>query len=35
MTEIERKFFDLFEDAYASPTELAKVLDIGIEMFFI
>ncbi|WP_437399027.1 hypothetical protein [Flagellimonas lutimaris] len=25
---------DLFEDAYASPTELAEVLDLGIEMLF-
>ncbi len=25
---------DLFEDAYASPTELAEVLDMGIEMLF-
>lgn len=35
MTESERKFFDLFEDAYVSPTELAEVLDLGVEMFFI
>jgi len=34
MTESERKFLDLFKDAYASPTELAEVLDMGIEMLF-
>jgi|GEM_PF-2098294 len=27
-------FSDLFEDAYASPAELAEVLDLGIEMLF-
>nr|WP_288931524.1 hypothetical protein [uncultured Allomuricauda sp.] len=34
MTQTERTFLDLFEDAYASPTELAEVLDMGIEMLF-
>lgn len=27
-------FSELFEDAYASPKELAEVLDLGIEMLF-
>ena len=27
-------FSELFEDAYASPVELAEVLDLGIEMLF-
>lgn len=27
-------FSELFEDAYASPVELAEVLDMGIEMLF-
>ncbi|NVN19681.1 hypothetical protein GUA46_15140 [Muricauda sp. HICW] len=27
-------FSELFEDAYASPAELAEVLDLGIEMLF-
>ena len=34
MTKSERKFSELFEDAYASPDELAEVLDLGIEMIF-
>ena len=34
MTKSERKFSELFEDAYASPAELAEVLDLGIEMIF-
>ena len=27
-------FSELFEDAYASPNELANVLDMGVEMLF-
>lgn len=34
MTQSDRKFSDLFEDAYSSPSELAEVLDMGIEMLF-
>ncbi|HAI44708.1 MAG TPA: hypothetical protein DEF18_11100 [Muricauda sp.] len=34
MTESERKFLDLFEDAYASPLDLAKELELGIDMLF-
>jgi hypothetical protein len=34
MIESERIFLDLFEDAYGSPTELADVLDLGLEMLF-
>lgn len=34
MIESERIFLDLFEDAYGSTTELADVLDLGLEMLF-
>ncbi len=34
MTQKDRIFFDLLQEAYASPTELAEVLDLGIEMLF-
>jgi hypothetical protein len=34
MTKSERKFSELFEDAYASPDELAEVLDLGVEILF-
>lgn len=34
MIKSERIFLDLFEDAYASPAELADVLDLGLEMLF-
>ncbi|MEE1962284.1 hypothetical protein V1387_06285 [Allomuricauda taeanensis] len=34
MIKSERIFLDLFEDAYGSPTELADVLDLGLEMLF-
>ncbi len=34
MPQMEGIFLDLFEDAYASPAELAGVLDLGIEMLF-
>ncbi|RIV73888.1 hypothetical protein [Flagellimonas aequoris] len=28
------RFSKLFEDAYGSPTELADILDLGLEMLF-
>ncbi len=34
MIKSEGIFLDLFEDAYASPAELADVLDLGLEMLF-
>lgn len=34
MIKSERIFLDLFEDAYGAPTELADVLDLGLEMLF-
>ncbi|GLU42612.1 hypothetical protein [Allomuricauda sp. NBRC 101325] len=34
MTQNNRIFSKLFEDAYASPKELAEVLQLGVEMLF-
>ncbi len=34
MTQKEAKLLELFEDAYGSPTELADILDLGLEMLF-
>lgn len=34
MTQNDRVFSELFDDAYASPNELAEVLQLGIEMLF-
>ena len=34
MTQKETKLLELFEDAYGSPTELANILDLGLEMLF-
>ena len=34
MTQKETKLQDLFEDAYSLPSELADILDLGLEMLF-
>ncbi|WP_375323626.1 hypothetical protein [Flagellimonas sp. GZD32] len=34
MTRKDRIFLDLFEEAYASPEELAEVVQLGMEMLF-